>query len=76
MKTIKVSHEEWAEEHIVGNKDCDVEWCNCHGFPKECECGGLIHADFGDENSDCDYWLYLKCDRCEYDFVVKEEYEL
>lgn len=33
-----------------------------------------VHSDeiwehtIGDENYDCDYWLYEKCDRCEDDF--------
>ena len=72
MKTIKVYNEEYADDHIVGDKYCQVEWCGCQGFPRECECGGLIHAAFGDENSDCDYWLYKKCDKCKYDFIEKE----
>ena len=72
MKAIKVSPEEWAEEHIVGNKNCDVEWCACPGWPRECQCGGLIHAAFGDENEDCDYWLYQKCDRCGDEYKEKQ----
>ncbi|MDP2217229.1 MAG: hypothetical protein Q8J68_08090 [Methanolobus sp.] len=54
--------------HIKGNKECTEGWCGCFGgsggYPKVCSCGGLIHADFGDENSDGDYWLYTKCDTC------------
>ncbi len=47
--------------HIIGDKKCGECWS---GYPRECECGGLIHASFGDENYDCDYWLYTKCDKC------------
>ncbi|HDY86908.1 MAG TPA: hypothetical protein ENH82_02195 [bacterium] len=69
MKTIDVSGEE-LYEHIVGDKECGEGWC--HGknqspgftYPKKCFCGGLIHADFGDENGDGDYWLHTKCDKC------------
>jgi len=50
-----------GEEHEIGNMECDTCW---GGYPKQCECGGLIHATFGDENSDCDYWLYYECDKC------------
>lgn len=49
--------------HIVGNNECTEGWCGSD-YPKNCECGGLIHADFGDENLDCDYWVHEKCDKC------------
>ena len=51
-------------EHRIGDPTCDDGWCGGGRFPKPCECGGLIHANFGDENYDGDYWLYKKCDRC------------
>jgi hypothetical protein len=60
-KKFKVSFD--GDEHETGNPDCKSGWCNL-GYPKPCECGGLIHADWGDENSDGDYWLYTKCDKC------------
>ena len=47
--------------HEVGNKECKECWDN---YPITCNCGGLIHADFGDENSNGNYWLYYKCDLC------------
>lgn len=48
-------------EHTIGDKECE----NCYNYPtKKCECGGLIHTGFGDENSDGDYWLFYKCDKC------------
>lgn len=48
--------------HTIGNKDCGEGWCGS-SYPKACECGGLIHADFGDESYD-GYWLHTKCDKC------------
>lgn len=49
--------------HEDGNKECKECWPD---YPKKCgECGeGLMHAEFGDENSDGDYWLATKCDKC------------
>lgn len=63
--TIDVSGE-GLYEHEVGDKDCCAGWCGRRtGYPRPCpSCGGLIHADFGDENFECDYWLYIKCDQC------------
>jgi len=55
-------------QHEIGNANCQEGWCSGGGgFPHPCRCGGLIHADFGDEDWD-DYWLYRKCDRCGADF--------
>ena len=62
VKTIKVG--ELGSFHEVGNRDCEVGWCGCLGWPAECECGGVIHVEFGDEDSDCNYFLYHKCDKC------------
>jgi hypothetical protein len=51
-------------EHIVGNGSCSSGWCG-NGLPEPCECGGLVHGSFGDENADGDYyWLWYKCDQC------------
>lgn len=52
-----------GDPHERGNLDCRVGWCNPY-YPKPCPCGGLIHADFGDEDYDGNYWLHTKCDRC------------
>lgn len=57
--------------HPVGAKDCREGWCDRDAhpyrrFPRPCKqkgCDGLIHADFGDETPDCEYWLYTKCDK-------------
>ena len=59
--------------HLIGNKDCKEDWCGSHGYPELCKCGGLIHAAFGDENYDCEYWLYEECDRCGQNYEYKEE---
>lgn len=62
--TLPESH----NKHIVGNESCTLGWCGGpHGYPKPClrnECDGLVHAEFGDENYDGDYWLYTECDVC------------
>ena len=49
--------------HEIGNKDCQEGWCSTD-YPKPCECGGLIHAEFGDEDFDCNFTLFTKCDKC------------
>ncbi len=48
--------------HKPNTKDCGACWS---GFPVGCPCGGLIHAEFGDEYGDGDYWLYRRCDQCD-----------
>lgn len=53
-----------SNKHIVGNEKCTEGWCSSFDYPKKCGCGGLIHADFGDESADGDYWLYTMCDKC------------
>jgi len=50
-------------KHKIGDEDCKEGWCG-NNYPKRCKCGGLIHADFGDEDTDSNYWLYTKCDKC------------
>ena len=62
LKTIDVSGE-GIYQHIVGDENCCQGWCG-EEYPKPCSCGGLIHADFGDEDIDCNYWLYTRCDKC------------
>ena len=62
-KTTDVSGE-GIYEHAVGDRNCQQGWCIAGGYPKPCSCGGLIHADFGDEDYDGNYWLYTKCDKC------------
>lgn len=65
--------ERLGNDHLIGNADCDEGWCGGHGYPKPCEnltregagvCAGLIHANWGDENFNGDYWIYTKCDVC------------
>lgn len=59
---------EFDSEHRVGDRDCQVGWCGgAQNYPQPCEnegCPGLVHAEFGDEDADCNYWLYTKCDVC------------
>lgn len=52
--------------HAVGDFDCKQGWCgdSINGYPRKCDCGGLVHAEFGDEDWDGDYWLITKCDTC------------
>lgn len=57
-----------GKPHEVGDKDCHEGWCGgAYGYPRSCGrsgCDGLVHAEFGDEDSDCNFWLYTKCDKC------------
>lgn len=62
---------EWPDErHAVGDRGCEEGWCSggLGSYPKLCDstdgCPGLVHAAFGDENADGDYWLFTKCDVC------------
>jgi len=57
----KIDH----NNHFTGDKKCSGCWGN---YPEPCKCGGLIHAEFGDENYDGDYWLYYRCDKCGEDY--------
>ena len=52
--------------HVRGDATCTAGWCGT-SYPKPCAvdgCTGLVHANFGDENSNGDYWLYTQCDVC------------
>jgi hypothetical protein len=53
------------EDHEAANKDCPECWGS---YPKPCECGGLVHAEFEDESlhADGDVSVILRyaCDRC------------
>lgn len=54
------------DEHGRSRLGCDACW---KGFPRNCACGGVIHAEFGDEDSDGDYWLLRRCTRCGADYA-------
>lgn len=57
----------FGDYHRAGDATCDVGWCSIDRYPKPCEqsnCTGLVHANFGDEDADCNYWLDTKCDVC------------
>ena len=62
MATITVTDDS-PYEHDVGNENCKSGWCGGWDFPKRCKCGGLIHADFCDEDYD-NVYLNYKCDSC------------
>lgn len=49
--------------HVKGSTQCGAGWCDGWGFPKKCECGGLIHAEFEEETDDS-VILKRKCDTC------------
>jgi len=49
-------------DHEEGNWKCQVGWCGTN-YPQACECGGIIHANYGGER-DSYYWLATKCDKC------------
>lgn len=56
-KTFKVE----SFDHEIGNANCDECWT---GYPKQCQCGGLVHAEFGDY-IDCENaYLVYSCDKC------------
>lgn len=61
--------------HEIGNPKCDAGWCNAEDWPMPCKCGGLIHANFADEDGNGDYYLFKQCDQCggEYEFVYGAE---
>lgn len=59
-------------QHEVGNENCKQGWCGGYNFPRKCKCGGLVHADFGDDDYDCEYWRYRKCDKCGDEFEEEE----
>lgn len=61
---------EYENDHEEGNKNCPSCW---FGYPVACECGGLIHAAFGDENEEGDWWLIYKCDKCGEDYEEATE---
>lgn len=62
MSTMPLGDADLLYQHVVGDSTCTEGWCGTE-YPKECPCGGLIHASFGDESGD-GYWLYTKCDQC------------
>lgn len=64
--TMVLNSEGLNEAHTIADRACSEGWCG-NAYPKPCDapdCNGLIHASFGDENADGDYWLHTKCDVC------------
>jgi len=61
------------EDHKIGDKNCTEGWCGgTKGYPKLCKCGGLIHAEFSDEDYD-NVYLEKWCDKCGYDYQEVED---
>lgn len=65
----KIATSDGDYEHDRRDPTCAAGWCSGEygSFPAPCEnegCPGLVHADFGNENSDGDYWLHAECDTC------------
>lgn len=56
--------------HDVGDSSCRFCW---ESFPRECDCGGLVHGQFLEEDYD-GYYLIYKCDKCEYDYTFDDRY--
>lgn len=48
-------------EHEVDNNRCQECWSS---FPKNCECSGLVHAEFIKESWDRVLTLLFVCDKC------------
>jgi hypothetical protein len=48
--------------HEIGNENRVC--CFNPSIIEKCECGGIIHNEFLDENSDCEYFLEKQCDKC------------
>jgi len=49
------------------------ECCTCmHGYPKKCDCGGLIHVEETDSESFGSLFVF-RCDNCNFVFDIQEE---
>lgn len=59
----------FKNSHEEANKECGNCWS---GYPVKCECGGLVHAEFGDYSSYDSYHLDKRCDNCWLDYVEVE----
>jgi len=61
-------------DHERNNPNCKACWS---GYPKRCQCGGLIHAKFGDYTSRDSYYLEYLCDNedCDRTEEVEERSE-
>ena len=53
-------------QHPIGDTNCPHCWTD---FPKKCVCGGLIHAEFGDDTDD-GYWLFHRCEKCGWNWKI------
>ena len=54
-----------CEPHARRDYDCNAGWCGGDGsYPRDCTCGGLIHADFDSYDDDGCLVLHTRCDTC------------
>lgn len=56
--------------HEWDNPDCPKCWMY---YPRDCKCGGLIHAEFFETNFDDDVWLSYWCSKCGEDYEEAED---
>lgn len=54
-------------EHEKGNIDCKACWGR---QAEQCQCGGIIHTEFLEEDWD-NVYLEHKCDNCDDDWKIK-----
>jgi len=59
-----------SDMHNIGDPKCDGCW---KVWPRECECGGLVHAEFGEQLTYDSYSLVIQCDKCGNDYICEEE---
>ena len=59
-------------DHIVGSPDCIADWCGYGDYPKQCECGGLLHAELYAIVNLVNTYLRIVCDKCGKEEVVNE----
>lgn len=62
--------------HPIGDHRCNECWA---GFPKRCQCKGLIHAQFIKESWRGELNLLYSCDNCganyKFPIIKKEKYK-
>ncbi len=58
---------------IKRNNSRHTECCTCmNGYPKKCNCGGLIHVE-DTESESFGTLLVFRCDKCNFVFDIQEE---
>jgi len=54
-------------KHPVGDPKCGECWA---GFPKVCQCHGLVHAQFVKEQWNSEKVIEYSCDNCGADYKI------